>query len=454
MSTPGERPPGGTVISISQFSFESPRFRALLEKTRETPAEVIRTVEEIIGEVRRRGDDALFEYMNRYDHVELTRGTVRVDDEEFDQACQQTSSSFAEAVKEACDNLFKFHQHQLPKSYSVPYDHSVRLQRLYQPMERVGVCVPGGAAPLASSLYMNLVPALVAGVPEITIISPPRRGRVDNHILYVADYLGVRNVYKVSGAQGVAALAFGTDSVPRVDKIVGPGNVYTQTAKKLLYGTVGIDFLAGASEVAIIADGKAPAAYIAADLLAQAEHGSGMETSVAFCVSFEQAESISSELVRLIRRHDLGDAVSQALLAYGNIFVVDNLATAVDAVNILAPEHLELMCDDAEDLLPMVRNSGAIFVGAHSTEPAGDYFCGTNHVLPTGGTARFSSGLAVTDFLRGVSIVRYTAEALAAHGASIRALADAEGLRAHALAVSVREATERGERPLKRTEEP
>ena len=440
------------MISISEFSFDNPRFRALLEKSRETPVEVLRTVQEILDQVRSRGDEALFEYMKRFDRAELSRDTVRVADEEYDEAALRIPEPFAEALKQACDNLFKFHQHQLPKSYSVAYDHEVKLQRLYQPIERVGVCVPGGAAPLASSLYMNLVPALVAGVPEITIISPPREGRVNDHILYVADYLGIRNVYRVSGAQGVAALAYGTDSIARVDKIVGPGNVYTQTAKRLLYGTVGIDSLAGPSEVAIVADADAPAAYVAADLLAQAEHGSGMETAVAFCTSFEQAEAISSELVRLIRRHDLGNAVSTALLGYGNIFVVDSLSAAVDAINLIAPEHVELMCEDAEDLIPMLRSSGAVFVGTHSTEAVGDYFCGTNHILPTGGTARFSSGLSVTDFLRGFSVVRYTPEALAAHGPAIRALADAEGLTAHALAVSIRKPPE-PKRALKKNRE-
>jgi histidinol dehydrogenase len=439
------------LISISPFSFDNPRFRALLEKTRETPAEVVHTVEEILREVRARGDDALFGYMKQYDRVDLTRDSVRVTDEEFDEATQRVSTEFAGALKGAVDNLFKFHQHQLSKSYSVAYADSVRLQRQYSPIERVGICVPGGSAPLASTLYMNLVPALVAGVPEITIISPPRGGRIDDHILFVADYLGIRSVLKISGAQGVAALAYGTPSVPRVDKIVGPGNIYTQTAKKLLYGAVGIDSIAGPSEVAILADAGTPAAWVAADLLAQAEHGSGEETAVAFCTSEEYAEEISSELVRLMGRLDLGDALSRALLAYGNIFVVDDMTTAVDAVNMMAPEHVELMCEDAEDLLPMVRTAGAIFVGAHSTEPVGDYFCGTNHVLPTGGTARYSSGLSVGDFLRGVSIVRYTAEALAANGASIRALAEAEGLKAHAMAVSLR--LQDGDRQLKETRE-
>ncbi len=439
------------MISISSFSFKNPRFLALLEKTRETPAEVLTTVEEILGEVRARGDEALFGYMREYDRVELTHETVRVADEEFDEAVQRIPEAFASAIKGAVDNLFKFHQHQLSKSYSVAYDHSVRLQRLYRPIERVGVCVPGGAAPLASTLYMNLVPALVAGVPEITVISAPRDGRISDTILYVADYLGVRNVYKVSGAQGVAALAYGTHSVPRVDKIVGPGNIYTQTAKKLLYGTVGIDSIAGPSEVAIIADPTAPPAWVAADLLAQAEHGSGQETAVAFCTSAEHAQAVSAELVRLMGRLDLDDAVSQALLAYGNIFVVDDTSAAVDAVNMIAPEHLELMCADAEDLIPMVATAGAIFVGPHSTEPVGDYFCGTNHVLPTGGTARYSSGLSVGDFLRGVSVVRYTQEALAANGAAIRTLAEAEGLKAHAMAVALR--VQQGDRPLKKSRE-
>jgi histidinol dehydrogenase len=441
------------VISISEFSFDNPRFKALLEKNREIPPEVVHTVEQIIADVRARGDEALFEYMRRYDHVELDPDTVKVPDEDFEAAAQRVTPTFVQALKGACANLFKFHQHQLPRPYSVAYDHSVRLQRLYQPIERIGVCVPGGAAPLASTLYMNLVPALVAGVPEISIISPPREGKIDDHILFVADYLGVRNVYRVSGAQGVAALGCGTASIPRVDKIVGPGNVYTQTAKRLLYGTVGIDSLAGPSEVAIIADDTAPADYVAADLLAQAEHGSGYETAVAFCTSFDQAEAVSSELVALMRRLSLGDTVSRALLEYGNIFVVDSLTTAIDAVNLIAPEHLELMCEEADDLLPLVRTSGAVFIGTHSPEPVGDYFCGTNHVLPTGGSARFSSGLGVMDFLRGVSVVRYTPEALAANSLSIRALADAEGLVAHAAAVSVRRPVEEEKLPLKKNRE-
>ena len=427
------------MISISDFSFKNARFKMLLDRTRETPAETVAAVADIVAEVKARGDEALFEYVEQFDGVRLTADTVRVTEEEFAEARDRVSPEFARALQEACANVMKFHQHQLPASYTVDFPHQVKLQRLYRPIERVGICVPGSAAPLSSTLYMNLVPALVAGVPEISIITAPRGGQVADHILYVAEYLDVRTVYKISGAHGVAALAYGTPAVDPVDKIVGPGNVYTQTAKRLLFGTVGIDSLAGPSEIAIVADETAAARYVAADLLSQAEHGSGQEASVAFCLSYEQAEEISEHVVRMISDQHLEQAVAQSLLSYGNIFVVEDMEEAIAAVNAMAPEHVELICENAEDFVPLLRTAAAIFIGPFSTEPVGDYYCGTNHVLPTGGTARFSSGLSVPDFIRGVSVVHYTEDALRANGPAIRALAEAEGLKAHAAAVAIRE---------------
>jgi histidinol dehydrogenase len=427
------------MISISEFSFDNPRFQSILNRASGVSDEIAETVERIISDVHSRGDEALFEYMARFDDIELAPETVRVSEEEFEQARDGIDQEFAEALKEACDNLFRFHQYQLPKSYTVDYADGVKLQRTYRPLQRVGVCVPGGAAPLSSTLYMSLIPALVAGVPEISVITAPRDGRAADHILFVAEYLDVRTVYKISGAQGIAALAYGTGSIGQVDKIVGPGNIYTQTAKRLLFGTVGIDSLAGPSEIAIIADETAPARYVAADLLSQAEHGSGLEASVAFCTTYEKAEEISGEVVSLIGDYELDQAVAQSLLAYGNLFVVEDLDTAVSAVNTMAPEHLEIICEQAELIVADIVNAGAIFVGPYSSEPVGDYYCGTNHVLPTGGTARFSSGLSVHDFMRSYSVVRYTRQALLSHGKAIQRLAQAEGLSAHALAVQVRQ---------------
>jgi histidinol dehydrogenase len=414
------------MINISRFSFDSPRYRALLERYLGIPPEVTETVARILADVKSRGDEALFEYMLEFDGIDLAQENPLVTDEEFDTALRETSKDFQEALREACDNLFKFHQYQLPKKYTVTYPDGVVLERQYQPLEKVGICVPSAAAPLASSLYMNLIPALTAGVQEISIITAPRRGRIDSSILFTADFLGARKVYKISGAQGVAALAYGTASVQPVDKVVGPGGIYSQVAKQLLHGRVGTDSLAGPSEIAVIADQNASAEYIAADLLSQAEHGSGYEAAIAFCTSEEQAMEIKSHLERLAEE-------------FGNVFIVDSLATAVNAVNSLAPEHVEIMCSDAEEIAANITSAGAIFIGAHSPESVGDYYCGTNHVLPTGGTARFSSGLNVGDFMRGYSVIRYTKKALATHGEAIRSLAKPEGMKAHMLSIAVRQ---------------
>ncbi len=428
-----------SMIEISTFHFDNPRFLALLERQGEIPEEISATVSAIVEDVRLRKDEALFEYMYKYDDADLTVLSPQVTDEEFERAKGIVEEEFAEALILACRNLFKFHQHQLQHGYRVEYSHGVVLERKVKPINRVAVCVPAASAPLSSSLYMNVVPALVAGVPEIFIMAAPIDNRVNPYILYTADYLGVRTVYKISGAQGVAALAFGTESVPGVDKIVGPGNIYVQTAKKMVQGFVGIDSFAGPSEIAIIADNDAPDEYVAADMLSQAEHGTGLEASVLFCTSREQAERVRNCMIDQIDRYDLEGAVSPSLSQFGNIFIVDSAATAVSAVNLLAPEHVEIMSAEEESLAEQIVNAGAVFVGTYCPEPVGDYFCGTNHILPTGGTARFSSGLNVGDFLRSYSVVRYTRKALGANSGNIRALARPENMRAHMLSIEVRD---------------
>jgi len=427
------------MISISQFSYDNPRYKNLLARRSSIPEEVERTVKEVLQNVRVRGDEALYGYMKTFDKVDIKEIGLFVTEEEFAKAGEKVSPAFKSAVQKACENLFRFHKRQLPSGFTETYDNGAVMERKYTALNSVAVTVPGNMAPLISTLCMNLVPALVAGVPNIYILTKPRQdGTIDERLLYVADYLGVKNFYKICGSQGLAAMAYGTETVNKVDAITGPGNNYTQMAKKLLFGEVKIDSIAGPSEIAIIADEKANPTFIAADMMSQAEHGTGFEASTTFCTSLEQAEAIKAEVNRLCVENSLVDATAKSFESYGDIFVVDTLQEAVEAVNKLAPEHVELLAEDAEILLPGLTNAGAVFVGAYSTEPVGDYFCGTNHILPTCGTARFSSGMSVQEFLRGYSVIRYPENALKENADAIIELAEAEGMRAHALAVKVR----------------
>lgn len=327
----------------------------------------------------------------------------------------------------------------MPAGFLEKYEDGVVLERKYTPLDSIAVTVPGNMAPLVSTLYMNLIPAIVAGVPNIYILTKPGLdGTIDEHLLYVADYLNVKNYYKLSGSQGLAAVAYGTETVRKVDAITGPGNNFTQIAKKLLFGEVKIDSIAGPSEIAIIADENANPAFIAADMMSQAEHGTGFEASTTFCLSETQAKEIKKEIIRLCETNNLVNATKKTFKNYGDIFVVDSIQEAIDAVNEIAPEHAELLLDDYEAVLPKLTNAGAVFVGEYSTEPVGDYFCGTNHILPTCGTAKFSSGMSVGEFMRGYSIIKYTESALKNNADDIIQLAEAEGMKAHALAVKIR----------------
>ncbi|MBO5228072.1 MAG: histidinol dehydrogenase [Lachnospiraceae bacterium] len=427
------------MVTISKFSYDNPRFINLLKRRSSIPEDVEITVKEVLKNVKEHGDEALYSYMKQFDRVDINEIGLFVSDEEFESAKEKVSEEFKEAVKKACDNLFRFHKRQLPKGFTEKYEDGAVLERRYTPLDSVAVTVPGNMAPLVSTLCMNLIPAIVAGVPNIYILTKPRAdGTIDEHLLYVADYLNVRNYYKLSGSQGLAAVAYGTETVKKVDAITGPGNNYTQMAKKLLFGEVKIDSIAGPSEIAIIADEKANPTFIAADMMSQAEHGTGFEASTAFVLSEEQAKKIKSEIIRLCEENNLVKATGKSFENYGDIFVVDSIEEAVAAVNELAPEHAELLLEDCEEMLAKLTNAGAVFVGEYSTEPVGDYFCGTNHILPTCGTARFSSGMSVQEFMRGYSVIRYPETALKKNADYIVELAEAEGMRAHALAVKVR----------------
>lgn len=427
------------MVRISKFSFENPRYVSLLKRRSSIPKEVETVVREVLENVKEKGDEALDFYMKKFDHADRQEIGLFVSEEEFANAKERVSEEFKEAVKKACDNLFRYHKRQLPTGYSEVYEDGAVLERKYTPVNSVAITVPGNMAPLVSSLCMNLIPAIVAGVKDIYILTKPGKdGTIDEHLLYVADYLKVKNYYKLSGAQGLAAVAYGTETVRKVDVITGPGNNYTQMAKKLLFGEVKIDFIAGPSEIAIIADENANPTFIAADMMSQAEHGTGFEASTVFCLKESQARKIREEIIRLCEENDLVNATKRAFENYGDIFIVDSIQEAVDAVNEIAPEHVELLLDDYEAALTGIRNAGAVFVGAYSTEPVGDYFCGTNHILPTCGTAKFSSGMSVLEFMRGYSIIKYPEAALKNNAGHIIELARSEGMRAHALAVEVR----------------
>ena len=427
------------MVTISKFSYENPRFINLLSRRSSIPEEVEITVKEVLKNVKSNGDEALYAYMKKFDHVDIKEIGLFVSEEEFANAREKVSEEFKESVKIACDNIFKFHKRQLPIGYCETYDDGVVLERKYTPVNSVAVTVPGDMAPLISSLCMNLIPAIVAGVPNIYVLTKPSMdGTIDEHLLYVTNYLNVKNYYKISGSQGLAAVAYGTKTVKKVDAITGPGNNYTQMAKKMLYGEVKIDSIAGPSEIAIIADEKANPTFIAADMMSQAEHGTGYEASTTFCLSYEHALKIKEEIIRLAEENNLVTATQKSLENYGDIFVVDTIQEAIDAVNEIGPEHVELLLESSEEVLNLLTNVGAVFVGEFSTEPVGDYFCGTNHILPTCGTAKFSSGMSVLDFMRSYSVIRYTEKALKNNANHIIELAESEKMMAHALAVIVR----------------
>lgn len=427
------------MVTISKFSYDNPRYLNLLRRKGSIPQDVEIVVKEVLKNVRERGDEALFSYMEKFDGVDINEIGLRVSDKEFDNAREKVSEEFKESIRKACENIFRFHEEQLPKNYTIEYKEGAVLERKYTPINSVAITVPGNMAPLVSSLYMNLIPAIVAGVPNIYILTKPRKdGTIDEHLLYVADYLNVKNYYKISGSQGLAAVAYGTETIKKVDVITGPGNNYTQIAKKLLFGEVKIDFIAGPSEIAIIADKDANSTFVAADMMSQAEHGTGFEASTAFCFSEEQAKSIKQEINRLCEENDLFNATKRSFENYGDIFIVDSMEDAINAINQIAPEHVELFLNEYDDILSQLTNAGAVFVGEYSTESVGDYFCGTNHILPTCGTAKFSSGMSVHQYMRGYSVIKYPKKSLKNNAEYIINLAEAEGMKAHALAVKVR----------------
>jgi histidinol dehydrogenase len=399
--------------------------------------ELMQTVSSIIANVRERDDDALIDYTARFDGIELDPKDLRVSEQTLNGAADKVDPRVLAALREAITNVRAFHEHQIEQSWEFTPSDGVRLGQRITPLERVGLYVPGGTAAYPSSVVMNVVPAQVAGVPRLVVTTPPRTLFENPAVAAALRELNVTEVYAVGGAQAIAALAFGTHTIPRVDKITGPGNKYVAAAKKLVFGVVGIDAIAGPTEVVIIADDTARADFIAADLLAQAEHGEDA-AAIWMTTSAGLALAVLQEIERQMESLPRREIAKASLKNYGAIIVLESMVEVCAITNWIAPEHLQLVTQDDEAIAAQIRDAGAIFFGPHAPEAVGDYLAGPNHVLPTGRTARFSSALGVYDFVKRTSLLRYSSEAFSKVANSIAVLAESEGLAAHARSASIR----------------
>nr|WP_305135369.1 histidinol dehydrogenase [uncultured Schaedlerella sp.] len=410
----------------------------LLKRSPNSYGEYEARVQEILDTVREKKDEAVFDYTKRFDKAQIDGTNVLVTEEEVQEAYAQMDENLLRIVRRALVNIEAYHQKQMQYSWFDSKPDGTMLGQKVTALRRVGVYVPGGKAVYPSSVLMNVMPAKVAGVEEIIMVTPPGKdGKVNPTTLVAAKEAGVTAVYKVGGAQAVAALAYGTESIPKVDKIVGPGNIYVALAKKAVYGHVSIDSIAGPSEILVLADETANPRYVAADLLSQAEHDE-LASAILVTTSRELAEQVSRETDRFIQELSRGEIIQKSLDNYGHILVADTMEDAIDAANEIASEHLEIMTADPYQVMTKIRNAGAIFIGEYSSEPLGDYFAGPNHILPTNGTAKFFSPLSVDDFLKKSSIIAYSREALEQVHEDIEQFAEAEQLTAHANSVRVR----------------
>lgn len=414
----------------------NPSLRSIFVRELTFDPEVEAKVRAVIEDVRTRGDAAVVEYTKKFDGVALD-SLAPVPAEVMRELHARVSPEFLSALREAIGNIRKFHAAQMRESFSMTGEDGVRLGLRYLPLDAAGLYVPGGAGAYPSTIVMNAVPAQVAGVRRLVVVTPPARFRENPHVAAALVELGIGEVYTIGGAQAVAALAYGTETIPRVDKIVGPGNAWVQTAKKLVFGHVDIDMFAGPSEIVVVADETANPAYVAADLLSQAEHGSGLEMAVLLTTSAELAARVRDELEYQVDTLPNSTAVRK-VLDRNALIVVRDMEQAAGAVNRIAPEHLELVVHNPGALLGRIRNAGAVFLGEFSPEPVSDYFAGPNHVLPTSGAARYASPLGVYDFQKCMNVVEYTRGALLKNGDKIDRLARSEGFEAHARAVTIR----------------
>ena len=397
-----------------------------------------KTVEAIVENVKNRRDEAVFEYTREFDHADLDASNIRVTQEEIGEAMAQVDEGLLAVMKKSMDNIRRYHEKQKRNSWFDAQPDGTILGQKVTALESVGVYVPGGKAAYPSSVLMNIIPAEVAGVKRIVMVTPPGKdGKVNPVTLTAAHLAGATEVYKVGGAQAVAALAFGTQSIPRVNKIVGPGNIFVALAKKAVYGHVSIDSIAGPSEILVIADDSANPRFVAADLLSQAEHDE-LASAILVTTSMELAKKVSDEVDGFLKVLSRSDIIAKSLDNYGYILVADTMEKAVETANNIAPEHLEIVTANPFEVMTKIQNAGAIFIGEYSSEPLGDYFAGPNHILPTNGTAKFFSPLGVDDFIKKSSIIYYSREALEKAHKDIELFAESEHLTAHANSIRVR----------------
>ncbi len=395
-------------------------------------------VEKIVNDVKNNGDEAFFKYTKNFDNTEIDRNTVRVTKEEIDEAYSVIDSELIEVIKRSAERIKAFHEKQKRVSWFEPEKNGELLGQLILPLASVGIYVPGGKAAYPSSVLMNVIPAKVAGVEKIVMITPPgRNGKVTPTTIVAAVEAGVTHIYKGGGAQAIAALAFGTESIPKVNKIVGPGNIYVALAKRCVFGYVGLDSVAGPSEILVIADETANPAYVAADLLSQAEHDE-LASSVLLTTSYGFAEKVKYEVEKQTELLERKEIIKKSLDNYGAIIVVDDIDSAVSLCNEIAPEHMEICTKEPFFVLPKIKNAGAVFLGNYTPEPLGDYMAGPNHVLPTSGTAKFFSPLSVDDFIKKSSLLAFSKEAFEKLSGDVIKFAEAENLTAHANSIKIR----------------
>ena len=410
----------------------------LLKRSPSSYGKYEQSVREILDAVRERKDEALFDYTEKFDGVRLDASSILVTEAEIDEAYREVGEELLGVIRRALKNIESYHAKQMQYSWFDSRPDGTILGQKVTALHRVGVYVPGGKAAYPSSVLMNILPAKVAGVDEIIMTTPPGKdGKVTATTLVAAKEAGADRIYKAGGAQAVGALAYGTESIPKVDKIVGPGNIYVALAKKAVYGHVSIDSIAGPSEILVLADETANPRYVAADLLSQAEHDE-MASAILVTTSMDLAEKVSAQTDAFIKELSRGEIIQKSLDNYGHILVAESLEDAIDAANEIASEHLEIMTANPFDVMTKIRNAGAIFIGEYSSEPLGDYFAGPNHVLPTNGTAKFFSPLSVDDFIKKSSIISYSKSALEKIHTDIETFAEAEHLTAHANSIKVR----------------
>ena len=430
------------IINLNEDS-KNTLLEQLIKRSPQSYGQYEQTVNEIIENVKANRDKALFDYTMKFDQCTITAETIQVTREEIEEAYTKVNPDLVEVMKKSAANITKFHQKQLHNSWIAPEEDGTILGQKILPIEISGVYVPGGKAAYPSSVLMNVLPAKVAGVKRIIMTTPPGKdGKVNPGTLVAADIAGVNEIYKVGGAQAIAAMAFGTESIPKVDKITGPGNIFVALAKKACFGFVSIDSIAGPSEILVLADETANPRYVAADLLSQAEHDE-LASAILITTSRELAEKVSVEVENFTKELSREQIIRSSLDNYGNIFVAETMDEAIAAANEIASEHLEILTVNPFETMTKIKNAGAIFLGEYSSEPLGDYFAGPNHILPTNGTAKFFSPLNVDDVMKKTSIISYSKDALKKVHKDIELFAKEEGLTAHANSIKVRFENER-----------